>query len=407
MKKDLLKLALCAFVAVLPIGAWADDAVSTQATWLFNQFYDGVILGTENNAAEIKYNFNKLYIALGTGNRTLTAKAENMPNETAPVVGTETPFAKGMYVGLTFNARSSTFGNYAADKSNANQQMVAMKFSTAGKVYALVKPSYKDGETRTVQVYEGATQTVKETCTSTSDGKWFVISCDVTNDRRYFIGSVEASWTLYAVKFIPGSDANDRTDNNITVSVKNGYATFSSACNYRVPAGYKAYVVSSVNATTATLSQIARIPANTGVILIGDDKKSETITMQNLRESEITDEIKTIAASNKLVANVGEYGLPANNGSNYNYILTTDGFKHSSGSGDLSANKAFLRTTTNVTASARGLELNFGEGDVTGISEIEKLRNVGNEKFFDLQGRLVAQPTKGLYIVNGKKVIIK
>ena len=50
--------------------------------------------------------------------------------------------------------------------------------------------------------------------------------------------------------------------------------------------------------------------------------------------------------------------------------------------------------------------LGFGN-ETTAISTIEKMRNVENETFYDLQGRRVTQPTKGLYIVNGKKVIIK
>ena len=50
--------------------------------------------------------------------------------------------------------------------------------------------------------------------------------------------------------------------------------------------------------------------------------------------------------------------------------------------------------------------LGFGN-ETTAISTIEKMRNVENETFYDLQGRRVAQPTKGLYIVNGKKVVIK
>ncbi len=127
--------------------------------------------------------------------------------------------------------------------------------------------------------------------------------------------------------------------------------------------------------------------------------------MKNIRESDITDADKTNAANNKLIANIGAYALPANNGSNYNYVLTTVGFKHSSGSGTLAGNKAFLRTITNVTA-APGFTLDFGTG-TTGITEIEKSVNAGNEAVFNLNGQRVAQPKKGLYIVNGKKVIIK
>ena len=47
---------------------------------------------------------------------------------------------------------------------------------------------------------------------------------------------------------------------------------------------------------------------------------------------------------------------------------------------------------------------NPDEGGVTGITEIKKMRDGEDEKFFDLQGRRVPRPTKGLYIVNGRKV---
>ena len=51
--------------------------------------------------------------------------------------------------------------------------------------------------------------------------------------------------------------------------------------------------------------------------------------------------------------------------------------------------------------------ISFDDEDVTGINEIERMRNVENEKFYNLNGQQVAQPTRGLYIVNGKKVVIK
>jgi hypothetical protein len=46
------------------------------------------------------------------------------------------------------------------------------------------------------------------------------------------------------------------------------------------------------------------------------------------------------------------------------------------------------------------------DDDVTAIETI-KTQNVENGQYFNLAGQRVAQPTKGLYIVNGKKVIIK
>ena len=50
----------------------------------------------------------------------------------------------------------------------------------------------------------------------------------------------------------------------------------------------------------------------------------------------------------------------------------------------------------------------LGFGETTGIENIAKSQEpTANGQYFDLQGRRVAQPTKGLYIVNGKKVVIK
>ena len=68
----------------------------------------------------------------------------------------------------------------------------------------------------------------------------------------------------------------------------------------------------------------------------------------------------------------------------------------------LDTGKAYLTYTGSLAPEFLG----FGD-DATSISEIEKMRNVENETFYDLQGRRMAQPTKGLYIVNGKKVVIK
>ena len=55
-------------------------------------------------------------------------------------------------------------------------------------------------------------------------------------------------------------------------------------------------------------------------------------------------------------------------------------------------------------ASARALEIVFGE--TTGINMVNGEEAKVNG-FYNLQGQRVAAPAKGLYIVNGKKVIIK
>ena len=43
----------------------------------------------------------------------------------------------------------------------------------------------------------------------------------------------------------------------------------------------------------------------------------------------------------------------------------------------------------------------------TGIAEVRQLMEDGNQVFYDLQGRKVTRPTCGIYIVNGRKVVIR
>ncbi len=67
------------------------------------------------------------------------------------------------------------------------------------------------------------------------------------------------------------------------------------------------------------------------------------------------------------------------------------------------AGKAYLYIATPPTSRDF---LGFGEDDTTGIESVEQAAKVDNQ-YFNLAGQRVVQPTKGLYIVNGKKVIIK
>ena len=64
-------------------------------------------------------------------------------------------------------------------------------------------------------------------------------------------------------------------------------------------------------------------------------------------------------------------------------------------------NRAYLQTSI----AASRIDMNFDE-EVTGIKLVETSKS-NNEGYYNLAGQRVAQPTNGLYIVNGRKVIIK
>ncbi len=60
----------------------------------------------------------------------------------------------------------------------------------------------------------------------------------------------------------------------------------------------------------------------------------------------------------------------------------------------------------NGTNSAVSFNMNLGS-DATGISEVSTGLRPQTTVVYDLQGRRVSNPTKGIYIVNGRKVAIK
>ena len=57
---------------------------------------------------------------------------------------------------------------------------------------------------------------------------------------------------------------------------------------------------------------------------------------------------------------------------------------------------------------AREIVLDFGNGETTALTLVNDEQEAVNSDAFDLQGRKIAKPTaKGVYVVNGKKVVIK
>ena len=90
-------------------------------------------------------------------------------------------------------------------------------------------------------------------------------------------------------------------------------------------------------------------------------------------------------------------------------MMTIEGkLVHPTAVGDMKGFRGYF-VMHDAPASARAFSINFGDGETTGIIPIRTENGSTNaEGIYDLQGRKVTQPTKkGIYIQNGKKVIIK
>ncbi len=75
---------------------------------------------------------------------------------------------------------------------------------------------------------------------------------------------------------------------------------------------------------------------------------------------------------------------------------------------NVGANKAYIDKTKIVNKGGEAKAfIDFDEPEATGIDAVATAETLKGGKFYDLSGREVANPTRGLYIVNGKKVLIK
>lgn len=183
------------------------------------------------------------------------------------------------------------------------------------------------------------------------------------------------------------------TSNNMA-----GWRAFYDADNgYTLDSNTKAYIATEQDENVVKLKSIERgIPAATPVILYttsSADSYKMTLAKATVEAyNEGTDgtnllQYTTSAVSDKYRLGYGDSGVGF-----YPYT------------GVPTSGAVILNVSS---ASARALSIVFDEEE-TGIKKIENAASDReNGAYFNLAGQRVAQPTKGLYIVNGKKVVIK
>jgi hypothetical protein len=151
-------------------------------------------------------------------------------------------------------------------------------------------------------------------------------------------------------------------------------------------------------------TSITMTPVTGGIV-----KSSQGVVLKNTTGSNITMTPTISASSDDWTDNslTGTMTNITNPGNAYvlNYKAATGaGFYKLKDTGTIGANKAYL---TYSGGGSLAPEFFGFDGNTTGIDATLVNSEKVNSVVYDLQGRRVAQPVKGLYIVNGKKVVIK
>lgn len=169
-----------------------------------------------------------------------------------------------------------------------------------------------------------------------------------------------------------------------------GWRTLVSAKDVSVPAGYRAYIVTTNDGVTAYLTSVKKIKNNTPVLLQGLANSDCTLT---LIDEEVDYPSENLLQISTETTGNGVYVL-ANKSKGVGFYLWTGGA--------LGAGRVYL--TQPVDGNVHEF-ISFGMDDETAIETVAPQRTTTG--VFDLQGRRVTKPAAGLYIVNGRKVFIK
>lgn len=191
---------------------------------------------------------------------------------------------------------------------------------------------------------------------------------------------------------------------NITIG-KGGWSTINYAFPVSLPASVvKAYAVSGETESAVSLAEVEpvdgeiQLPSNTPVFLEGTEGAACTVSI-------LTFEPSAISVTNKLSGTL----LPESPTGTIYGIATPDDqptalYKMQSGT-TIPCNKAYLGSSQSSVAK---LDLDFG-GTTTGIDSLTPdPTTVDSNVLYDLNGRRVLYPTRGIYVTgSGKKIYLK
>lgn len=181
-----------------------------------------------------------------------------------------------------------------------------------------------------------------------------------------------------------------------------GYATLNAPVNLTIPDGVNAYYVSGTEEkdgdTYAVFAEITgTIPAKTPVVIEASEGTYNFTITSGDASIEGTNHLTGVVAAKNVTEGSNIYTLqkPAD---------SQVGFYPYSGT-ELKGFKAYFTLGAQEAAPKAFL---FGtDGTVSGIGAVNADTHTAAKAIYDLQGRRVTKATKGVYIVDGKKVILK
>lgn len=193
----------------------------------------------------------------------------------------------------------------------------------------------------------------------------------------------------------------------VEITLSGEYTSFASSenLNFKDVDGLKAYIVSGYKKSkgnlTIVLLKADYVPAGTGLILKGTANTTYTVGKMEM-EAGYHNFLKGVTAPTTISTTEGD---------NTNYVFVKDNGRYAfakvASTRSLPAGKAYLRLPTSVSATAGAKAIGFViEGETTGINEVAPTTPASDEDYYTLSGIKTRKPTRGIYIHQGRKVVV-
>ena len=184
------------------------------------------------------------------------------------------------------------------------------------------------------------------------------------------------------------------------------YAAENTTLSDETPDGISRYTISEINSdrSTATLAALSGIVAGETPMLIYNSTDEEQLVSVRATTDDAT---STVTAVEQFKGTADDRDFTADDMAAADYYVLSAGkaFVPVFDAGTISANRCWLQFDKEQTPGARQITLVFGD-DATGINSMVN-GQWSMDTWYDLQGRRVTKPTKGVFIQNGRKVVIK
>ena len=200
--------------------------------------------------------------------------------------------------------------------------------------------------------------------------------------------------TYFTVNGIKGTSEVTATGLYVKIA-SSGKSSYCASDAIELVDGVNAYIVTNVTSTSATMTQLTgAVPANEGIMLVGTGGAEYTLPIATEAASVSGNLLIGTASGENVQEEAGKTYLALKNGE---FVVMNPG--------TVKPHKAYLSVDSSVIGNNSKLAITYEENNATAINEVQTTKEDG--VFYNLNGMRVSAPQKGIYILNGKKIIVK